>query len=115
MSEENTPARGEEREAPPESGLLLSVEPLGGGGHLSASDTTDAGRDAGDSDASDSSSLLDTDTTDADDSDAGSDVDGTDAGDDDEPETESGLDGQNPLGINPDRRDNDGGGDTRGS
>ena len=107
-------ATGDEQEVS-SSGLLLSVDPLPGttGYKLSADDTSDT-------DASDTTDVTggDTDATDASDADASdtiggdtdasdtSDADGTDLGDSEE--TESGLGGQNPLGINrPERVEND--------
>lgn len=125
MPDQVNPGKAEEQVSS-ESGLLLSVEPLGGG-RLSASagddrsdasdvtgadtdgsdtngdalggdtDTTDA--DGGDSDASDTDTLGggDADATDADESDA----DGTDMGDSEE--SESGLPGENPLGLTRER------------
>lgn len=88
-----------------ESGLFISAEPLQSGGRLSATgddsrdsdDLTSADADASDADASDA------DASDADASDAdASDSDGTDGGD--STESESGLGGENPLGINRERR-----------
>ncbi len=102
-------ATGDEQEVS-SSGLLLSVDPLPGttGYKLSTDDT-----DATDADASDTTDVTggDTDATDASDADASdtiggdtdesdtSDADGTDLSDS-EVETESGLGGVNPLGIN---------------
>jgi len=112
-------ATGDEQEVS-SSGLLLSVDPLPGtaGYKLSADDNTDDGSDAtdltgGDTDATDaadadgSDTLGDTDSTDT------SDADGTDLTDS-EVETESGLGGVNPLGINrPERVKNGDDKDTR--
>jgi hypothetical protein len=115
-------APGDEQEVS-SSGLLLSVDPLPGatGYKLSTDDT-----DASDADASDTTDVTggDTDATDASDVDASdtiggdtdasdtSDADGTDLGDSEE--TESGLGGQNPLGINrPERVKNGDDKDTR--
>lgn len=124
------------------SGLLLSVDPLPGtDGYKLSTDDTDAGRDStdlsdvtgGDTDASDTSdtdssdSLLggDTDASDTSDTDGsdtlGGDTDGSDTSDadgtdlsDSEVETESGLGGVNPLGINrPERVKNGDDKDTR--
>lgn len=125
MSDQVNPLRDGESEMS-ESGLLKSVEPLYGGASMHAaatdddasdssgisggdSDTTDMG-DAdgsdtlgGDSDGSDAfgdSDASDSDASDAlggDDSDA-SDADNTDMGGD-ETESESGLGGENPLGL----------------
>lgn len=120
MSEQENPLRDGEQEAPA-SGLFLSVDPLTSAGSLHAadsdgsdksgitggdSDTTDMG-DADSSDTlggdTDASDAADTDASDAlgGDSDAGdaSDSDGTDAGAD-QIESESGLGGENPLGLN---------------
>ncbi len=125
-------ATGDEQQVS-SSGLLLSVEPLAGtSGYKLSTDDTDAGRDStdltdvagGDTDTADTSdtdssdSLIggDTDTTDASDADGSdtlggdtdesdtSDADGTDLSDS-EVETESGLGGVNPLGINRPERD----------
>ncbi|HEX6622763.1 MAG TPA: hypothetical protein VF064_03570 [Pyrinomonadaceae bacterium] len=115
-------ATGDEQEVS-SSGLLLSVDPLPGttGYKLSTDDT-----DATDADASDTTDVTggDTDASDASDADASdtiggdtnasdtSDADGTDLGDSEE--TESGLGGQNPLGINrPERVKNGDDKDTR--
>lgn len=131
MSDQVNAGKAEEQ-ASSESGLLLSVESLQGGGRLSASgddgsDTTDA--TGGDADASDDSDAgitdalgVDTDGSDADasdsdasDSDASdadaSDSDGTDGGD--SVESESGLGGENPLGIDRKRVKNGDDKDTR--
>ena len=114
-------ATGDEQEVS-SSGLLLSVDPLPGttGYKLSTDDTSDA-------DASDTTDVTggDTDATDASDADASdtiggdtdesdtSDADGTDLSDS-EVETESGLGGVNPLGINrPERVKNGDDKDTR--
>lgn len=115
MSEQIHADKAEEQVSS-DSGLLLSAEPLGGGGRLSAagdadadaSDTTGDDTDAGlgDADASDSS-LTDADASDTDSDEA--DADGTDGGDN--VESESGLGGENPLGIN---RNRPAGGDTGG-
>ena len=109
------------------SGLFISAEPLNSGGRLCAaghdgkdsdgltSADADASDDSGsgltdalggDSDASDS----DASDSDASDSDA-SDSDGTDGGD--STESESGLGGENPLGINRQRIKNGDDKDTR--
>ncbi|MDT7602975.1 MAG: hypothetical protein QOF61_972 [Acidobacteriota bacterium] len=86
MSEQDNSTRLDEGEAQG-SGLLRSVEPIGGASYsMSASDTVDGGTDAGkkDTDGTDKTSDSDgtdggdTDTTDGGDSDA----DGTDFGDD---------------------------------
>ena len=114
-------ATGDEQEVS-SSGLLLSVDPLPGttGYKLSTDDTSDT-------DASDTTDVTggDTDATDASDADASdtiggdtdesdtSDADGTDLSDS-EVETESGLGGVNPLGINrPERVKNGDDKDTR--
>ena len=114
-------ATGDEQEVS-SSGLLLSVDALPGtaGYKLSADDTSDT-------DASDTTDVTggDTDATDASDADAsdtiGGDTDETDTSDadgtdltDSEVETESGLGGVNPLGINrPERVKNGDDKDTR--
>ena len=121
-------ATGDEQEVS-SSGLLLSVDPLPGTtGYKLSTDDTDASddTDATDADASDTTDVTggDTDATDASDADASdtiggdtdasdtSDADGTDLGDSEE--TESGLGGQNPLGINrPERVKNGDDKDTR--
>lgn len=117
MSEQINADRAEEPVSS-ESGLLLSVEPLQGGGRLSAKgddDSDSGGITGGDADSSDSDSGLgDTDTLsgDSDGSDAdASDADGTDGGD--STESESGLGGENPLGINRERVKNGDDKDTR--
>ena len=113
-------ATGDEQEVS-SSGLLLSVDPLPGtaGYKLSADDTSDTDANdttdvtGGDTDATDASDADASDTLggDTDESDA-SDADGTDLGDSEE--TESGLGGQNPLGINrPERVKNGDDKDTR--
>ncbi len=125
MSEKINPPRREEQETP-SSGLLLGVEPLAQSGvsyHASAGDGTDTDTDGSDTsdggltDTDSSDSLTDTDAsdtdasdTDASDSDA-SDADGTDLGDSEE--SESGLGGENPLGINRERVRNGDDKDTR--
>ena len=100
MSDQVNADRAEEQVSS-ESGLLLSSEPLGGTRRMSAADgDSDAADVSGDSD----SGILggDSDATDADTSDAdASDADGTDAGD--STESESGLGGENPLGLNRER------------
>lgn len=115
-------ATGDEQEVS-SSGLLLSVDPLQGTtGYKLATDDTDAGSDTGDlTDVAGG----DTDTSDTSDADAsdtlGGDTDGTDASDADgtdlgdaEDETESGLGGVNPLGVNrPERVKNGDDKDTR--
>ena len=116
-------ATGDEQEVS-SSGLLLSVDPLPGttGYKLSADDTSDTDVDAsdttdvtgGDTDATDASDADASDTIggDTDESDT-SDADGTDLTDS-EVETESGLGGQNPLGLNrPERVKNGDDKDTR--
>lgn len=124
MSEQINPPRRDEQETRT-SGLLLGVEPLAQSGvsyRASTGDGTDTDTDGsdtsdgsltdtdgsdtlGDTDASDTDAS-DTDASDSDadasDSDAdASDADGTDLGDSEE--SESGLGGENPLGINRDR------------
>ena len=113
---------GDEQEVS-SSGLLLSVDPLPGtSGYKLSTDDTDAGKDAGDltdvaggdTDTSDTSDADASDTlggdTDATDT---ADADGTDLGDS-EDETESGLGGVNPLGVNrPERVKNGDDKDTR--
>ena len=93
-----------------DSGLLLSVEPLGGE-RLSAvgdDDGTD-GVAGADTDAKDADGTDTADASDADGSDTISDADGSDASDADgtdladNVESESGLGGENPLGINRER------------
>lgn len=95
-----------------DSGLLLSAEPLEGG-RLSA--LGDDSSDVDESDGGDSDGIAggDEDTgglTDADASDE-ADADGTDGGD--SVESESGLGGENPLGINRNRVRNGDDKDTR--
>ncbi|HVF50227.1 MAG TPA: hypothetical protein VNA19_09090 [Pyrinomonadaceae bacterium] len=105
MSDEMNPEQGREQEIS-ESGLLRSVEPIHGGGGLSASpvdadsDGSDSGLVSADTDATDSDSDS-SDTLGGGDADASdeSDADSTDMGGD-ETESESGLGGENPLGIN---------------
>lgn len=117
MSDHVQPSTGEEQEVS-SSGLLLSVDPLPGTtGYKLSTDDTDAGRDTtdvsgGDSDASDASDADASDTKggDADASDE-SDADGKDLGDSEE--TESGLGGVNPLGIERERVKNGDDKDTR--
>lgn len=116
-------ATGDEQQASSSSGLLLSVDPVQGTtGYKLSTDDTDAGKDTadlsdvtgGDADTSDASDADSSDTLggDTDESDA-SDADGTDLGDS-EDETESGLGGVNPLGINrPERVKNGDDKDTR--
>lgn len=116
MSEQIHADKAEEQVSS-DSGLLLSAEPLTGGGRLSAagdadadaSDTTGDDTDAGlgDADASDAA-LTDADATD--DAEDEADADGTDGGD--SVESESGLGGQNPLGIGRDRPAGGDAGDT---
>lgn len=107
MSEQIHADKAEEQVSS-DSGLLLSAEPLAGGrlsaagdADADASDTmgddTDAG--LGDADASDSA-LTDADAGDDEEDEA--DADSTDAGAD-AIESESGLGGENPLGINRNR------------
>ena len=104
-------------EVPSDSGLLLSVEPLGGE-RLSAvgdDDGTDgvagADTDGSDADGTDTTDAIGSDTiSDADGSDA-SDADGTDLADN--VDTESGLGGENPLGVNRERVKNGDDKDTR--
>lgn len=112
MSEQIHADKAEEQVSS-DSGLLLSAEPLSGGrlsaaadADADASDTTGDDTDAGigDADASDSS-LTDADASDDEGDEA--DADGTDGGD--SVESESGLGGENPLGIN---RNRPAGGDT---
>ncbi len=107
MSEQINPAPAEERETPA-SGLLLGVEPLIGGASYKASATDDT--DSSDTSDSGIGDTDGTDTSDSDGTDAGggdtdstdaSDADGTDAGDSEE--SESGLGGENPLGLNRNR------------
>lgn len=106
----------EQGAVPQESGLLLSVEPLGGE-RLSAAgddDGTDgvAGTDTDASDADGSDTISDADGSDSDASDAdASDADGTDLADN--VESESGLGGENPLGVNRQRIKNGDDKDTR--
>ena len=118
-------ATGDEQEVS-SSGLLLSVDPLPGTtAYKLAADDTDAGSDK--NDTGDATDLVggDTDATDTSDADASdtiggdtdesdtSDADGTDLTDS-EVETESGLGGVNPLGINrPERVKNGDDKDTR--
>ncbi|MDQ3256552.1 MAG: hypothetical protein M3R15_22130 [Acidobacteriota bacterium] len=119
MSDGMNPEQGRGSEIS-ESGLLKSVEPMYGGGSLSAAgaDADAHGREATDVIGGDTDT---TDATDADTTDAiGGDADGTDeseAGDtdvgDDEPKSESGLVGESPLGLN--RGRTGGGKDTRDS
>lgn len=107
MSERSNTDKADERVSS-ESGLFISAEPMEGGGRLSAS--ADDSRDSDglartDADASDDSGSGLTDAlggdSDASDSDASdsdaSDSDGTDGGD--SVESESGLGGENPLGL----------------
>ncbi|HEV2704369.1 MAG TPA: hypothetical protein VGV59_00510 [Pyrinomonadaceae bacterium] len=127
MSEQINPPRRDEQETPA-SGLLLGVEPLAQSGvsyHASAGDGTDTDTDGSDTsdgsltDTDSSDSLVDTDASDSDasdtdgsDSDSDSaDADGTDLGDSEE--SESGLGGENPLGINRERVRNGDDKDTR--
>jgi hypothetical protein len=126
MSEQIHADKAEEQVSS-ESGLFLSAEPLEDGrlsatgdADTDATDTTGDDTDSGlgdsdesdtlgDSDASDSA-LTDADATDEDSDDA--DADGTDGGD--SVESESGLGGENPLGINrPERVKNGDDKDTR--
>ncbi len=118
MSDGMNPEQGRGSEIS-ESGLLKSVEPMYGGGSLSA-----AGADAH-THGSDATDVIggDTDTTDATDADTtdaiGGDADGTDESEadntdmGDEPKSESGLVGESPLGLN--RGRTGGGKDTRDS
>jgi hypothetical protein len=106
MSEQVNADKAEERVSS-ESGLFISAEPLAGVGRLSAT-----GDDSHDADASDSDSGITDDLTDADASDAEADADNTDAGGD-ATESESGLGGENPLGINRERVKNGDDKDTR--
>lgn len=118
MSEQIHADRAEEQVSS-DSGLLLSAEPLEGGrlsaagdADADATDTTGDDTDSGlgDADASDSA-LTDADASDEDSDE--SDADGTDGGD--SVESESGLGGQNPLGIGRDRpAGGDAGGDDSG-
>lgn len=126
MADHVQPGRtGDEREVS-SSGLVLSVDPLPGTtGYKLSTDDTDAGADrsdtgdltdvaGGDTDSSDTSDADASDTLggDSDASDT-SDADGTDLGDS-EDETESGLGGVNPLGVNrPERVRNGDDKDTR--
>ena len=139
MADHVQPGRTGDEQEVSSSGLVLSVDPLPGttGYKLSADDSKDkgdksvrgdAGADTndqidfgGDTDGTDTS---DTDTSDTDtdtsdtlggdtDSTDESDADGTDLGDAEE-ETESGLGGVNPLGVNrPERVRNGDDKDTR--
>ena len=118
---------GDEQEVS-SSGLLLSVDPVPGTtGYKLSTDDTDAGKDSnddstdltdvtgGDTDTSDDSDADTSDTLGGGDSDASdtSDADGTDLSDS-EVETESGLGGVNPLGVNrPERVKNGDDKDTR--
>lgn len=116
MSEQIHADKAEEQVSS-DSGLFLSAEPLGGerlsavgDADRDATDTTGDERDAGlgDADASDSS-LTDADASDAESDEA--DADGTDGGD--SIESESGLAGENPLGLERDRPAGGDEGDTR--
>ncbi|MBA3765594.1 MAG: hypothetical protein H0W99_01145 [Acidobacteria bacterium] len=87
MSEQDDSARIEEKEATA-SGLLLSVEPLAGGGeklHAQAGDKTDTDTDmtdkgdAADADGSDESDADGTDMTDGDKTDGAKDADSSDS------------------------------------
>ncbi len=82
------------------SGLFISAEPLAGGGRLSATgdDSSDASDASGDADAGETDTLGgETDASDADSTDMGGDA----------TESESGLGGENPLGINRERAGSD--------
>ena len=87
------------------SGLFISAEPLAGSGRLSATgdDSSDASDASGDADSGSTDTLGgETDASDADSTDMGGDA----------TESESGLGGENPLGIN---RERTGGGDADSS
>jgi len=105
MSEQIHADKAEEQVSS-DSGLLLSVESLDGG-RLSAAGDADA--DATDTTGDDTDAGLgDTDASDEEDE---ADADGTDGGD--AIESESGLGGENPLGINRERVKNGDDKDTR--
>jgi hypothetical protein len=117
MSEQIHADKAEEQVSS-DSGLFLSAEPLGGerlsavgDADADATDTTGDDTDSGlgDSDASDST-LTDADATDDEEDEA--DADGTDGGD--SIESESGLGGENPLGLERNRPVGGGEGDDAG-
>ena len=107
MSEQIHADKAEEQVSS-DSGLFLSAEPLGserlsavGDADTDATDTTGDDTDSGLGDSDDTdSALTDADASDADADEA--DADGTDGGGD-SIESESGLGGENPLGLGRDR------------